>query len=267
MSTRLNVALGALALVAVTASTYAVVSVNRAPEVDGTYDPPSVQEMNAANTAAILPPAEAATWTLEDARAVLDQDRALISVLGDSTGNDGGEWVDLWVQGLDGDVTMSTLLVPGDDNERFMDQAQWDGPDGGDVHVWNASIPGTRANVALDNLDIVIPQTPDLVLVNYGHNHTMGNVAQIGALLDAITEAAPDAVPVVVLQQPQLNDANVAVRNWIKRIADNRGVPTIDVAAAFADDGRPVEELLYDELHPNGDGSRIWADAVADALS
>src|SRR5690606_28867603 len=97
-------------------------------------------------------------------------------------------------------------------------------------------------------------------------NHRTGNVDEINELLGEIAEHAPDVVPVVMLQNAQVDDANADTREAVARVAEEAGAPTVDVSAAFAADGRERSELLADELHPNEEGSRVWADAVAAAL-
>jgi len=50
---------------------------------------------------------------------------------------------------------------------------------------------------------------------------------------------------------------------WAKR----SGRPTIDVTSAFRAGPVGLPALLMDDLHPNAAGSRVWAAAVADAMS
>lgn len=239
-----NVALGALALVAVTGWAWAFTSVDGMDADAAAYTPPSVAEMNARADATVEPEpdseptAEPVTFdvSLDDARDALTEDGAVLGVLGDSTGNDSDEWVALWAA-----------------------ERPW-------VEVVNASVPGSRANDALGQVADLLPPDVDVVVLNYGHNHSTGNVDEIAALLGEVAEHAPDAVPVMMLQNPQLGDANADVRDAVAAVAAAAGVPTVDVAAAFEDDGRDLSSLLVDDLHPNGEGSRVWADAVAEAL-
>ncbi len=69
----------------------------------------------------------------------------------------------------------------------------------------------------------------------------------------------------MILQNPQVDDANAEVREAGEQWAQDAGVGVIDVAAAFADSEAGVA-LLLDELHPNGAGQELWAQVVTDAL-
>ena len=70
---------------------------------------------------------------------------------------------------------------------------------------------------------------------------------------------------VVVLQNPQADDANESTRTAIADWAEGAGLPTIDVAAAF-EDADSTEELLDGEINPSVAGSQLWAETVAEAL-
>lgn len=71
-------------------------------------------------------------------------------------------------------------------------------------------------------------------------------------------------IPVLlVLQNPQLDDAYAEVRSAGAQWAAEAGVGVIDVAGAFPEGGG---DLLLDAVQPNGAGQELWARVVADAL-
>ncbi len=257
-----------LAAVAVGASAFAFVTVNQPPPVSGDYTPPSVAEMNAANTVT-AEPAETVEprWTLDDARATLDQDDATVLVLGDSTT---WAWAQEWAQQLADERSVTFApREPGSDPPTYLPEVTYSEA-GSPLMIYSGGRGGTIAEDAVDHLDDLIVEEPDLVLLNFGHNYgESGEYAatQMTELFDAVITAAPDAVVVTVLQQPQSEDANREVREAIEGAALDHGVPTLDVAGAFlaTDD---VDALLEDDgVHPNDDGYRLWADVTIDALN
>lgn len=212
----------------------------------------------------------AAAGTLTDVRAMLSGPEALtISVLGDSTGDEPGEWVDLWARDLS---TRGTVTL------HFWDAAAADwkaqptvypGPDRA-ITVWNGSRAGASYAYPLEHLHRIQPSRPSFTVLNFGHN-PFPETADKGA---AELLAAADhrwAVPVpaaIVLQNPSLGfweeqtaGSVAALRGW----APGAGYPLIDVNAAFRARGG-LPGLLADDVHPNSAGQRLWADTVRAAL-
>jgi lysophospholipase L1-like esterase len=217
-------------------------------------------------TATPSPSAEPKPATLDDAREAL-QDKATVSVIGDSTGNDRGEWVELWAQRLaDDDRAVALHQWAGDDFQP--EPIEYEGS-GDEVTLWNASLSGGQANWANDMLATVQPERPDLILLNVGHNNVPNNVAgQLNELRREIDRRwdGQDIPLVAVLQNPgrgEHEDRQAATLRVIRTWATNKGVPTIDVTSAFTD----PEKQMQDDAHPNERGSQIWADVVADSLA
>lgn len=207
---------------------------------------------------------DARRWTIGDAQAALDSPDATVLVLGDSTGDSipFPEWVTRWSAAAGLNVA---TWDPGSE-AGYGPAVQPEQP----VWVWNASMSGSRADYPLGHWDATWPaQTPDLILLSYGHNYTLDpeNIEpHLDALRARLAAGAPDAPIVVILQQPQRGDANVAQRERVAAWATERGLPTIDIAAAFRHSGQPEEALLADDIHPSELGSQVWADAVRAAL-
>lgn len=206
---------------------------------------------------------------LEVARMVLQSPEPVtISALGDSTSNTRQEWVHLWAQTLahDRPVTISHWNESTEEGFVEPDVLSTSG-DGSRVTIWSGSQGGASAAYPAQRLDVMVPETPDLVLLSFGHNQSAETVqAQFQALLDAVRGSHDDVPVVVVLQQPQAADANAEVRKLIREWAEAEGLAIVDVAAAFlAQDG--FEDLLEDPVHPNQEGSQLWARTVELALS
>ena len=203
--------------------------------------------------------------SLAEARKALDGSSSTVSIVGDSTGNDPDEWVALWAAelGLSRRVELHQWL----DGKYGAEPVSF-GDRGDELTIWNAGKPGGSAAWAADQLDIVQPERPDLVIFNVGHNNTSANVAgQLSQMKSVVSQRWGGSVPqVVILQNPSrgdLKDKQTATLGTVASWAASNEVPTIDVTSAFT---RPAR-FLRDDVHPNPLGSRIWADVVADALN
>lgn len=188
-------------------------------------------------------------------------------VIGDSTGDQDGEWVALTARHL------------GDGYDRPVVLRHWDLRDG--RYRNPVRIPGSGRVLAVDNfsasgkdprysarhLDAAAAERPDLVLISHGHN--TGEVrVQLEELFDALMDrwTQPPAVA-VILQNPRTDapqQGMAAAADVRAFAADHPGVGVIDVRREFA--ARGVDGLLADGLHPTAAGSRLWAETVWAAL-
>lgn len=237
------------------------------PGEDGAVDGQADDSGATADTSAATQDAPADP--LEVARAALASDEPLvISALGDSTSNTRQEWVHLWAEDLatTRPVTISHWNERTEDGFVEADVLSTSGANS-PITIWSGSQGGATAAYAVDRLTTIIPEAPDLVLLNYGHNQSLGTApTDFRDLLTALRTSFGQVPVVVVLQQPQADDANAQVRQLISDWARSEGLATIDVAAAFLDQG-DFEDLLEDPVHPNGAGSRLWAQTVGVALA
>lgn len=200
--------------------------------------------------------------------ALASPDPVVVSVLGDSTSNARQEWVHRWAQDLSTQrpVTISHWDEAGQSGFVEPDVLS-DTGDSSALTIWSGSQSGVDATYASDQLAVIIPESPDLILLNYGHNETVQSAtSNFEELLASLRDEYGDVPVVVVLQQPQIDDANADVRDAISDWARSEGLGTIDVAKAFLETD-DFTTLLQDDLHPNDDGSRLWAQTVEAALS
>jgi hypothetical protein len=205
---------------------------------------------------------------LAAARAALaSEDPVVVSVLGDSTSNARQEWVHRWALELSRgrpvtishwDEASQSGFVPPD----VLSEAG----DGSPLTIWSGSQSGAHAAYPVELLSLMVPERPDLVLFNFGHDDSGERTAlHFTSLLVAVREGFGNVPVVVVLQQPQVGDANAGVREQVRLWAEGEGLPTIDVAQAFLDTD-DFTTLLQDDVHPNDAGSRLWAQTVHEAL-
>lgn len=189
----------------------------------------------------------------------------VVSVLGDSTGNEPGEWVDLWAKHL---AKNKTVLFNqwGEETEKYPTQPVSSGNGDGTITIWNGSKFGSQGQYARDRQAQIQPVRPDLIIYNYGHNpSTQGVLADIQALQAAAEAKYGRTIPfVVTLQNPAQGTRKATSAAAVQVLRDwttSKGIPVVDVPAAWAKAGAPAA-FLADEVHPNATGERIWTDAV-----
>lgn len=196
------------------------------------------------------------TWTTDDARDALAGDGSRVLVLGDSTGNGSEDWVSQWGQ----QAQMPVALWDTAGEAGYVDETE-------ETRIWSGAMNRGTADYPLDHDAMWPAQDPDLVLLNYGHYEESGDAAAEGLeeLSEQVADRYPEAPVVVVLQNPQADDANEPTRTAIADWAEGAGLPTIDVAAAF-EDADSAQELLDGEINPSVAGSQLWAETVAEVL-
>lgn len=224
---------------------------------DASGDAGAAASAPATSSSSSTPTRAEGEWSMADARKALARDGSRVLVLGDSTGNGNDEWVSLWAGSEEKPValwdTEGESGYPGETEETRM---------------WSGAMFEAMADYPTEHEEIWPEQDPDLVLLSYGHFHESGEDATeaLEELRAEVAERAPKAPVVVVLQNPQAEDANAETREAIADWAKESGLPTIDVAAAFEEAGTP-DDLRIDEVNPSYAGSELWAQTVAEALA
>lgn len=141
---------------------------------------------------------------------------------------------------------------------------------------------GSLAQVVSQSL---VPSDPDIILLHIGTNDTNGNIdlgnapQRLGALLDQITDGAPDALLVVAQNIPitvAATNARVLAYNAAipalveERVAEGKHIRLLDMYTPFATTPNFANALMNDFLHPNDAGyvvmGETWFDAIEDVL-
>ncbi len=194
--------------------------------------------------------------TMKQARTALAGDDARVLVLGDSTGDGADEWVRMW-------ASDEGLYVSNWQDGYYAGV-------GDETQVWNASMEDeATADDALEQWSDLQPASaPDVVLLSYGHYYDSGKEARksLASLHEQLEEDLPDAAVLVVLQNPEADDANAPVRTAIGKWAKGAGLPTIDVAEAFEESDQPEANLRLTDKQPSQAGQELWVETVQDAL-
>lgn len=163
-------------------------------------------------------------------------------------------------------VTYGTGAARGQDYPtRLAERSGWE--------IVNAGVPGDTAQEALRRIDTLLAQSsPTLVIVELGGNDFLRRREQAAVREDlrAIVRAVKQfgALPVLVAVPEvslfgatigSLSDASI-----YRELADEEGLLLIeDVFSDVLSD----DSLRADQIHPNADGYRVFADGIAAALA
>ncbi len=195
----------------------------------------------------------------------LPSDRpSTLAVIGDSTSNQLGAWVNVLGEefGRSRLTHVQRMSQTGTGSYRAPVRYGHKEPH---LQVWNASTAAPFAAVAEEQVKQLLPQRPDIVVLSVGRTTQAGAVGeQLSATRSAILKAYPQAQLAVVRQpvaSPTQQPAIAAVSAWATKL----GVPTIDVAAAFAESQDPGS--LEDADGVTDAGARLWAVTVHRALT
>ncbi len=237
---------------------------------------PSAASLSPSNEPSVSPTAtetEASEPADEDTLALateaLDADGSSVLVFGDGSGNDEGEWVHAWASDhLAG--SRAVEYVSWEKSDAAWRAAETMSSDGDAMTVWNASISAPPLDSEPSRVAAAW-QDADVVLLNYGHRKSPSELKNaMPKLLEAI-RAQDSAVPVVVvLQNPdpaasasEQREAVETVEAW----ATDEDLPTIDVFGGFPDEQSEINQLVMQDGSPNAEGSDLFAEIVADALT
>jgi len=210
---------------------------------------------------------------LDQAREILaDESPVVLSVLGDATSNARQEWVHRWATRLaeERPVTISHWDEASEEGFVEPDVLSQEGVGTGSaMTIWSGSASGADAAYPASRVEAMMPEKPDLLVLNFGHSDPPGRVAaRLGVTWEAVQEAYGTVPVVVILQQPEADDANAATREAVADWAREQGLPTIDVASDFLAEPDYADLLLSEDgVTPNDEGSQRWADLVARALT
>lgn len=207
-------------------------------------------------------------------KRALEGDRPYtISVVGDSTGNYVDEWVHILSRRI-AETYGRTVAVRDWDVERnaYPTEQEHLYGTGVPVTVWNASSPGKSAEYSLQNYRKMMPTPTDLTIISHGHNNPDGAAKGVVKLVDlAYRNTVPGGGVLVVLQNPRTDSfaaPRAKVVDQLRQLYSEpgTGVVLLDVNSAFTAAPDLPALLRPDGIHPNPQGSQLWADAVAAQL-
>ncbi len=194
----------------------------------------------------------------------------VISVLGDSTGNGPNEWVARWAKRI-GEAGSTVTVHYWDETAAAYGDAVEYGRGDRTVEIWNGSMPGKNATNALNILAELQPVQPNLIVYNFGHNIGPEPVDVTYGKIQAASEEewGTPILRAAMLQNPAHGERETPTKRSQDRVsswASRNDVPLVNVRDAFTANSEWVADYMIDEVHPNDNGSQVWADAVIKTL-
>ncbi|WP_176475355.1 SGNH/GDSL hydrolase family protein [Kocuria sp. WN036] len=196
-----------------------------------------------------------------------------MTVLGDSTGNEPDEWVYLVTEELAAATGRPAVIHNWSSESHSYEGSNRMEGDGEPIIVWNGSASGESAAYTLEHRSTLSPGSPNLVVINHGHNHATSAEAssQIATLAGRVRNASEDPPALAItLQNPRTGGQENKHANVIRHLredwTDREDVTVLDVFAAF-DKADNLERLVHEDgTHPTEAGQRLWADTVLDVM-
>lgn len=200
----------------------------------------------------------------------------VVAVIGDSTGNQPGEWVDVAFRELSEDLDRPLIQHPWDVlTASYLPEIRSnEDAASAPLIVWNGSASGKTGQYSLAHFDTLVPVHPDIVIFNHGLNNVPEPQSvgpQLTALVAEIERYWPESVGyAAILENPRFDDwaaqHTTVIHNVTSWLAENQSVRAIDVHSAYLAAANPQLLLLPDLLHPSPTGSAVTAATVLDAL-
>jgi hypothetical protein len=203
-----------------------------------------------------------------------------IVMFGDSTGVSRTGWHVGFAEWIGTRFDRPTVIHPWDGTPGAEDYQEgvWTITNGGNasVDIYNASVSSTKSDYPMSRFETMVPIAPDsvdMVMVNYGHNHTdSGLTLEGGALVREILKRYPNAAVLAFLQNAErdgsphasmLESANYTWKQWLTR----NEVFFVDVYTAF-EDARDLDAILSEDgdIHPNTEGYELWSSVLIGSL-
>lgn len=205
-----------------------------------------------------------------------------VLIVGDSTGAGLTRWVRLMATKIAAAYPTHTVIYKAwDDGTKTYPAGQFVTVQAGTgprtITVWNGSLSGSVIGYARDNYSALTGgQTPDVLLVNFGHNSPQladDYRAIHQEALQIFTNTHANAAVVLMTQNPRaITDPAYAddqgKQHAIYQLAVAAGHDLVDVNEAYRLYGNYAADLvLPDGLHPTDAGSALWADLVWKSLA
>lgn len=140
------------------------------------------------------------------------------------------------------------------------------------IVIWNGSASGKTGAYALEYFDEMVPEDPDLVIINHGHNNGTSREAvdEIDQLASTLTNLFGADLPIFITEQNPRFDFGAEKAQTTAKLLESEfgGGPyaLIDIFDEFGATGDLESVLTEDGLHPSEPGNVLWAAVVARAI-
>ncbi|WP_375405691.1 SGNH/GDSL hydrolase family protein [uncultured Amnibacterium sp.] len=192
-----------------------------------------------------------------------------VAVVGDSTGYGPERWVDQFATQVSLERKRQVVLHDWNDESLQYDPAKTIGSGGAAITIWNAAAPGRGPDYSRAHLSTMIPKgiTPDVIIINHGHNVGPDIAVDTNGLISALRFKYRTAPFAYTVQNPFRSDTAAeqeARASDELAYATEHGWRVIDVYDAFT--SQPALAPLYeDDRHENAKGGLLWAQTVMKA--
>lgn len=195
-----------------------------------------------------------------------------MTVIGDSTGNEPGEWVYLlaeeWSERYNRPVTIHNWSIEAD---NFTSETKIGEGTNAPIHIWNSSASGKDGLYSLAHFNRIAIQRPDLIVISHGHNvpNAQAAAVQVYDIEDHVVGKWPTNQPslAVILQNPRVDDEAARMDGIITRLRGGWGSTQpstlIDVYSVFKKSGDVPRLLKDDGFHPNEAGEYLWFETIS----
>lgn len=188
-----------------------------------------------------------------------------ITVLGDDSSVGDTSWVHTWAQTLThGHTVVYHAYNP---FKGAYDAPRTLSGQGPRIDVWNASYSSATAPSVTAELDRLDPQHSGVVIINLGHQDNPDTFTTDVQKLWTALATRDDPLGLVMIQNPEtvMGSLQHTRMEHLTEIADQLGLPTVDVYAAFTGSGQPLTNLVIG-ARPTPAGTTIWVDTLTAAL-
>lgn len=248
------------------------------PSEDSSHPPSLAEASPSASASSFARPSDAARTipAVGDAMALLEEDERpwVITVIGDSTGNEPDEWVFVVVNELakryDRPVTVHRWDIK---TNTYTDESTVSSGANAPIILWNGSASGKDGLYSASHFPTMAPEKPDLAIINHGHNMRTAAAAlqQIRDLKQRLVDAWDQAPALAVtIQNPRTDAGKAKMKDLSARIKDEwegSSVQILDVQSAFESSGNISKLLTKDGYHPSDAGHLLWAESVLETIT
>ncbi|WP_141783264.1 SGNH/GDSL hydrolase family protein [Ornithinicoccus hortensis] len=194
-----------------------------------------------------------------------DGEALTVVVLGDQTGVDPADWVLAWARQLSGAHAVEVYATSTGDPTLYL------GPETlglGEprITLYNASHIGNTPGYAANRLGALLPEDPDVVLLNFGRSNDQEDITdELQTLWESLTQDRDLDTRVVI--QPPRQDGQPPLDELTRQWTEDSDAETIDVAAVFEEEGIVWSTVsVRDPLSVNIYGAGRWAEIVQSEL-
>ncbi len=140
--------------------------------------------------------------------------------------------------------------------------------DGKVFNNYNAGIGGTGSDLGLMRIESdVISKKPDMVFIEFAVNDfgSEKGLSQMESIVKTLQTMEPTPYIMFVFTTTKAL-TGTDYQKYHRQVADYYGIPYVDLDAAAKRDGKDLDKILGDGVHPNDEGYVYYADVISKDL-